>query len=187
MEENQGLNPMLRLRRGVSEQSLVELKARVESLNSFRKRLAELKAKRVGSFRQTDTYFEVPKGRLKLRQTEGDEEAQLIYYERENVAKPKKSNIFIISVRDAESFNTTLKKVLQVKAIIDKAREIYRYRGTQTHLDSVEGLGAFIEFERKTPRDPDSIRKSREVLEELMKTLGIEPQSLESSSYSELT
>ena len=72
MEENQGLKiKMLRLQRGDSEHSLVELKARVENIDSFRKRLSELKAERIGSFHQTDTYFEVPKGRLKLRQMEG--------------------------------------------------------------------------------------------------------------------
>jgi len=186
MEENQGLNPVLRLRRGISEQSLVELKASVENLGSFRRRLAELKAKRVGSFRQTDTYFEVPKGRLKLRQTEGDEKAQLIYYEREDEAKPKKSSVCIISLRDAEHFKTMLERALRIKATVEKTREIYQYEGTQIHLDNVNGLGTFIEFERKTPKDPGAIRKSRVTLAELMKTLSIEPKSLESMSYSEL-
>jgi len=186
MEENQGLKPMLRVREGTSEESLVELKARVGSLDSFRERLAEMKAKRVGTFRQIDTYFEVPKGRLKLRQTDGYERAQLIYYEREDVAKPKKSKVFIIDLKNATSFKAVLEKALQVKVTVDKTREIYRYRGTQIHLDSVKGLGTFIEFERKTPEDSASIRKGREVLKGLMKTLGVEPQSLKSLSYSEL-
>jgi len=177
---------MLRLRGDKSEHSLVELKARVKDLNSFGKRLAKLKVKCIGSFRQKDTYFEVPRGRLKLRQIDGDEKVQLIYYERDNVAKPSKSNVFIISLRDAESFKTMLEKILQVKAVVDKTREIYRYEGTQIHLDNVKGLGTFIEFERKTPKDSDLVRESRGVLERLMKTLSIEPQSLEKLSYSDL-
>ena len=44
----------------------------------------------------------------------------------------------------------------------------------------------FVEFERKTLEDSHSVRKSRESLEDLMKTLGIQPQSLERLSYSEL-
>jgi len=186
MEENQRLSTTLRLQKGRTEQTLVELKARVENLNSFRKRLVELRAKRVGSFRQIDTYLEVPKGRLKLRQTEGDMKAQLIYYERGNVAEPKKSSVFIINLRDVQSFKTTLERVLQVKVTVDKTREICRYKGTQIHLDDVRGLGTFIEFERETPENSESVRKSREILERLMKTLGIAPQSLERLSYSEI-
>jgi len=186
MEENQRLTPLLRLRKGASEQSLVELKARVKNLDLYRKRLGQLKAQRVGSFRQIDTYFEVPRGRLKLRRLDGDEKAQLIYYERDNVAEPKKSNIFIINIGNAEYFKTMQEKVLQVKVTVDKTREIYRYRGTQIHLDKVKGLGTFIEFEKKTPTDSNSFRKNRAILEELMKTLGIDPQSLESLSYSDL-
>jgi len=177
---------MLKLRRGAPEKSLVELKARVKNLNLFRKRLAELEAERFGCFRQTDTYFEVPKGRLKLRQTDGEKKAQLIYYEREDVAKPKKSKVVIIDIGDSESFKTMLEKVLEVKVTVDKTREIYRHKGTQIHLDNVKSLGTFIEFERKTPTDSASVGKNREVLERLMKTLGIDPKSLESLSYSEL-
>lgn len=186
MEENQRLNTVLRPQKGRSKQSLIELKARVENLNQFRNRLVELKARHIGSFRQTDTYFEVPIGRLKLRQTKGDEEAQLIYYERGDSPKPRRSSVFIINIKKVKSFKTMLRKLLKVRATVNKTREIYRYKGTQIHLDNVNGLGTFIEFERKTPNDSDSIRKNRMVLSELMKTIGIKAHNLESLSYGEL-
>jgi adenylate cyclase class IV len=54
------------------ETTVVELKAKVDSLEPFRKKLESLKAEHVGIFRQVDTYYEVPQGRLKLRETEGE-------------------------------------------------------------------------------------------------------------------
>ena len=79
-----------------------------------------------------------------------------------------------------------LKKILTPLIVIEKVREIYRYRGTQIHLDTVKKLGKFIEFERQTSDDPKRIEKDRLILEKLMKKLKIDPSNLESLSYSDL-
>jgi len=168
------------------EHKLIELKAKVDDLYVVRNKLADLKAQRIGTFRQIDIYFDVPKGRLKLREVEGNNEAQLVYYERENVAGPKKSDVFILSVQKPIIFKRFLGKVLKTKAVVDKKREIYRYQGTQIHLDMVEGLGTFVEFERKTPADPYALRKNKKVLQRLMEKLGIKPESVEELSYGDL-
>ena len=47
---------------------MVELKARVDDHDFLRKKLSTLGAIYVGTFQQTDLYFEVPEGRLKLRE-----------------------------------------------------------------------------------------------------------------------
>jgi len=169
-----------------SEGNLIELKAKVDSLDTFRKRLQEMRARHIGTFHQIDTYFEVPEGRLKLRETEGTGKAQIVYYEREDIPGPKTSRVFIIELQEPEFFKSFLHKVLRMKAAVEKTREIYRYQGTQIHLDTVKNLGAFIEFERRTEGTPEATSKDQETLETLMKTLGINAENLVEGSYSDL-
>ncbi|MCW4027022.1 MAG: class IV adenylate cyclase [Candidatus Bathyarchaeota archaeon] len=175
---------MMRLEK--SEGNLVELKARADSVGTFRKRLQEMKADHIGTFHQTDTYYEVPEGRLKLRETEGTQKAQIVYYEREDIAGPKTSRVFILELQEPEFFNSFLHKALETKIVVDKTREIYRYQGPQIHLDTVKNLGTFIEFERRTEGTAVATSKDRETLEDLMKTLGINTKDLIEGSYSDL-
>ena len=169
-----------------SEGNLTELKARADSLDPPRRRLQEIKAHHIGTFHQTDTYFEVPEGRLKLRETEGTEKTQIVYYEREDIPGPKASRVFIIELQEPEFFKSFLHKVLEKKVVVDKTREIYRHQGTQIHLDKVKNLGTFIEFERKTDGSSEAASKDRKVLEGLMKALGITTKDLIKGSYSDL-
>ncbi len=168
------------------EHALVELKAKTEDLDFLRKKLSNLKAKHVDTTRQIDIYFETPKGRLKLRETEGNIRAEIVYYERGNIAGPKRSSVFIIEVEEPSRFKNLLYKTLRTVAIVDKTREIYEYEGTKIHLDRVNRLGSFVEFERETPTDEETVMKNKEVLKELMEKLGISQESLVKFSYSDL-
>ena len=165
---------------------MVELKARVDALGQVRKRTLGLGARHIGTFQQTDIYFNVPMGRLKLREVKGKVTAELIYYERENTARPKKSDIFILQIEKPAAFKGLLEKILEPKVTVEKLREIYRYEGTQIHLDIVEKLGDFVEFERKTPDDVQAVKENQRVLERLMKKLGVEQEDLEKLSYCDL-
>jgi len=165
---------------------MVELKARVNDHKDLRKKLLELGSHCVGTFYQTDTYFQVPEGRLKLRELKRNSDAELIYYERENIAGPKQDDAFLLRVQDAEDFKTVLKRILKQTIVIEKEREIYTHQGTQIHLDTVKGLGKFIEFERQTTNEPETVKKDQQFLEELRKQLQISPNSLETLSYSDL-
>ena len=168
------------------EHKMMELKAKVEDLDVVRQKLTILGAQREGTFRQIDVYFNIPKGRLKLREVEDSNKAELIYYERENIAGPKKGDVFILKTKEGKIFKNLLKKILETRIIVEKIREIYRYQGTQIHLDTVEKLGTFVEFERKTPADAQAIKKNRQILEKLMEELRINPENLEKLSYSDL-
>jgi adenylate cyclase class 2 len=165
---------------------MVELKARVDDHDFLRNELSALGAEHAGTFRQTDSYFRVPEGRLKLREVEDDGTAELIYYVREDVAGPKSDDAFILRVQEPEELKKTLKKILAPLVVVEKVREIYRYNGTQIHLDTVKNLGKFIEFERQTSDDPKVIKKDQLTLQKLMKKLKIDPNNLESLSYSDL-
>jgi len=165
---------------------MIELKARVDDHEFLRKKLSALGAKHLGTFQQTDVYFKVPEGRLKLREVKDNSTAELIYYERENIAGPKRDDVFILRVQEPEDLKKILKKILTPLTMIEKVREIYRYHGTQIHLDKVKKLGKFIEFERQTSENPKMVKKNRLILEKLMEKLEIEQSNLENLSYSDL-
>lgn len=167
------------------EHTLVELKAKVNNLEPIRRKLKVFEARNVGTFRQTDIYFSVPQGRLKLRQIDS-EKTQLIYYERENISRPKRSDVFIMEIPESKAFTALLKKILKVKATVKKTREIYWFERTQIHLDTVDSLGCYVECERKTPNTLKEIERNTKLLEKLMETLEINPENLEKASYSDL-
>ncbi|HEY5539628.1 MAG TPA: CYTH domain-containing protein, partial [Thermoplasmata archaeon] len=75
--------------------------------------------------------------------------------------------------------------VMPVEAEVRKTREIYRYRGVQVHLDTVAGLGRFIEFEKVLEAEADRESTWRE-LESLRSYFQIPPEDLMASSYSDL-
>ena len=168
------------------EHKMVELKARVNTLDLIRGKIIDLKAHHIGTFKQVDVYFEVPEGRLKLREVEGKNTVELVYYKRENVSGPKRSDVFILEVQEPAVFKSLLEKVLKTGVTVEKLREVYRYQGTQIHLDTVKKLGVFVEFERETTADLQAIRKNQQTLKGLMKKLGIKTENLEKLSYSDL-
>ncbi|MEJ2280446.1 MAG: class IV adenylate cyclase [Candidatus Bathyarchaeota archaeon] len=164
---------------------MVELKAHIDDLEVVRKKLTTLGAKYIGTLHQKDQYFEVPEGRLKLREVEENNTLELIYYQREDIAGPKKDDAFILKVQEAEEFKEILEKILTPLILVKKVREIYHLQGTQIHLDIVEGLGKFVEFERQIS-DTDKTENGRKILENLMDQLQISSGNLESLSYCDL-
>jgi len=163
---------------------LVEFKARHGDLESARIRLREMNAKYIGAFRQVDTYFLVGGRRLKLREVENRDYAQLVYYVRENIKEPKVSRVTIARTPDPDSLKDILSMVLGVKVVVDKVREIYRYNGVQIHLDVVKGLGTFIEVEMEV--ESSKVEEGRAFLKEFMRKLGVDENNLIKGSYSDL-
>ena len=95
---------------------------------------------------QIDTYFNVPEGRLKLRE-EGLDFASLIYYHRSDMAESCYSDYHICQIQDLDSFKLILSNALGTKVIVEKIRDLWRFGNTRIHLDHVSGLGDFIELE----------------------------------------
>ena len=69
----------------------IEIKARVADPEELRARIAMLAGSDAERLIQRDTFFEVPSGRLKLREF-SDRSAELIFYERSNQAGPRRSS-----------------------------------------------------------------------------------------------
>jgi len=123
----------------------IEIKARTIHSAEIRKWLLDEGADFKGTDHQTDTYFNVPHGRLKLRQ--GNIENTLIYYERANAAGPKTSHFDLVPVADGEALKAVLTKSLGIKVVVQKEREIYFIENVKFHLDTLRQLGNFVEIE----------------------------------------
>ena len=84
------------------ETMLIELKARLSSLISTRKKIITLGGVVEGVFHQTDTYFNTSHGRLKIREIKNQSVSRLIYYEREDIPKLKKSDVVLYDTKDPD-------------------------------------------------------------------------------------
>ncbi|MEO6583838.1 MAG: class IV adenylate cyclase [Ferruginibacter sp.] len=122
-----------------------EFKARTQDHEAIKNVLLQQNARFAGEDNQTDIYFNVATGRLKLRQ--GNIENALIYYERENTNEPKQSNVMLYQHPADDTLLAILKKVHGVKCVVKKKRRIYFIDNVKFHLDEVEQLGTFVEVE----------------------------------------
>jgi adenylate cyclase class 2 len=95
---------------------------------------------------QRDTYFQVSHGRLKLRQEEGAP-AQLIAYDRPDRPAQRESRYRIVVIEEPEGLAAALESALGIKAVVAKTRQLLIWEGVRIHLDRVDRLGAFLEFE----------------------------------------
>ena len=163
---------------------LVELKARYEDAAKARAILAG--SERLGTFRQTDTYFALGERRLKLREVAGRPTGQLIYYERPDDPGVKQSVVLVYEAVDPAVLKDVLARTMGVRVVVRKVREIYRHDGVQVHVDEVEGLGRFLEFELAVEDTPSAIEEGRARLAALRMRFEIPEEDLVASSYSDL-
>lgn len=162
----------------------IEIKARTSKTDAIRQYLLENGAELRGVDEQTDTYFKVADGRLKLR--EGNVENNLIYYKRVETAGPKQSDVELLPAPDAGALKSMLTKALGVKAIVKKRREIYYINNVKFHLDVVVKLGSFVEIEASNQFEDISEERLREQCEEYMKAFGVLESDLVNESYSDM-
>ncbi|HXV27144.1 MAG TPA: class IV adenylate cyclase [Candidatus Paceibacterota bacterium] len=162
----------------------VEIKARCESHIPLRRILKAHGADFRGTDRQVDTYFRVPDGRLKLR--EGNIENTLIHYVRANKAGPKDSHITLFHTEPKSSLKGLLTRSLGILTVVDKRREIYFIGNVKFHLDTLAGIGKFVEIEA-IDRD-GSIGRPKLLAQcrRYMKEFGIRKADLLSRSYADM-
>jgi predicted adenylyl cyclase CyaB len=164
----------------------LELKARCADPARAETVLRELGATREWSLRQVDTYFVVPRGRLKLREQEGRAVAELIAYDRPNVIAVRASDYQLVPVPDPAPLKSALTRTLDVRVVVAKQRTLWMWHNVRIHLDHVESLGTFLEFEAvlESPDEPDG--RSRERLGQLTRLLRIRDEDRIAVSYSDL-
>lgn len=163
----------------------IEIKARTTRASAIRDFLVNAGAELRGTDMQTDTYFEVPNGRLKLR--EGNIENNLIFYDREeSAAGPKQSRVELMTISSGSPIKSILTKSIGIKAVVKKQREIWYIRNIKFHIDTVEQLGNFVEIEASNQFDDISGEELRRQCEEFMKAFQITEEDLIDRSYSDM-
>jgi len=162
----------------------VEIKARCGDPENIRQFLVVNNAEFKGLDEQSDTYFNVPNGRLKLR--EGNIENNLIFYERNNQSGPKKSFFKLVRVDDAAGLKEALTQSIGVKVVVKKKREIYYIGNVKFHIDEVPGLGSFVEIEAGNIFVDLSEDELRQQCDFYIQQFKIPPEDLIEVSYSDL-
>ena len=162
----------------------VEIKARCNNASSIRKYLLDNNADFKGVDEQTDTYFNVQHGRLKLR--EGNIENNLIFYERTNQTGPKNSHFNLVKVEDAKGLKEALQKSIGIKVVVQKRREIYYIANVKFHIDEVPGLGSFVEIEAGNVLADLSQQQLNEQCNFYINQFGIKEEDLMELSYSDM-
>lgn len=124
----------------------IEIKAWCNNPGYIEKILLKRNARFVGIDHQIDTYFHSPDGRLKLR--EGNIEKSLIHYNRIETKDLKKSEVLLFKPQgETSALKKILEKNLGIKVVVDKERKIYFIDNVKFHLDTIDGLGTFVEIE----------------------------------------
>ena len=162
----------------------IEIKARTSNPGKVRNQLLENNAAFMGTDQQTDTYFNVPVGRLKLRQ--GNIENALIYYTRTNQAGPKQSNCEVWPAPDSNGLRQILENSLGILVTVTKTREIYFIDNIKFHIDTIRELGNFIEIEASNKTADVSSEKLNEQCRHFMELFGIKDEELVEASYSDM-
>lgn len=162
----------------------IEFKARSKDVLAAEQILLQHQPRFVGEDHQVDTYFNIEKGRLKLR--EGNIENALIHYERENTAGSKSSQVILYQHQPDENLKAILIKSLGVKAVVDKKRKIYFIENVKFHFDSVQNLGTFIEVEAIDANGSIGKEKLQEQCDHYAAMFGIGQEDYVAVSYSDL-
>jgi predicted adenylyl cyclase CyaB len=162
----------------------VEIKARVADRHALIRRAQAIATDGPIAIVQDDTFFHCDNGRVKLRKLSEDR-GELIFYRRADERGPKES-FYIRSLTSApDAMRESLARAYGVAGRVRKHRTLYLAGRTRIHIDSVEGLGDFVELE-VVLEDGESEDAGMREAEALMTKLGIETSALVEGAYVDL-
>jgi len=165
----------------------IEYKAELLNLETARGIARAIGAREVAYLDQTDEYFPVDEGRLKRRTErnpgQGTERREWIWYARSDKVQARASLWTRLDDRQVEVRWPNLGR--KIEHFIKKRRELWDYEGVRIHIDSVLGLGNFLEFEGvvDSSGDPTRVRETVEELIRVFKPVLGEPVSV---SYADM-
>lgn len=126
----------------------IELKVKITAFPIVVKALQMLGAKKIKVMKQIDTYYKINNGRLKFREVD-DGKFELVQYFRKNTAHSKTSDYQVINFSNsiAQQLQRIFINSCGIDVVVRKKRELWMYGATRIHLDTVAGLGNFLELE----------------------------------------
>jgi len=162
----------------------VEIKAKVADPQRLAQLVRAIADEGPFEFRQTDIFFACENGRLKLREFSA-ERCELIFYRRANVGGPKESQYVLARGNEPATLLEALTLAYGQTGRVIKNRTLFLVGQTRIHLDSVEGLGDFMELE-VVLRDDQSIVEGESIASAIMQQLEIPDVALIEGAYVDL-
>lgn len=161
-----------------------EFKARTNCLAQLEADIQKYASIFVGTDHQFDTYFQVPMGRLKLR--EGRIENALIHYLRPDDSGAKVSQVLLYQHGPDPALKEILTAALGIKVVVEKKRRIYFIDNVKFHFDEVAGLGSFVEVEAIDKEGLIGMNTLKEQCDTYARLFALQPDDYVSHSYSDL-
>lgn len=156
----------------------LEIKVKLKSHKNVKTILNSIGAEFMGILKQKDIYYKGKSQLLKLR-IQGNR-YEFIRYNRDESGKTRWSNYDIIDMQ-GKKVPEFLQSILTVETIVEKRRELWYFDDTRIHLDTVKGLGQFLELETLV------LKKGRKDAEKrfdyMVKTLDLDVKGQIRSSY----
>lgn len=141
----------------------IEFKAELRDIEAARSQCKVLQAQHIGVLSQTDTYFRLSDGRLKKREAPG-EPTEWIFYHRNDRVSPKMCNYTILT--DDQARRRWGTHGLRQWLVVRKMRDLWMIDNVRVHLDQVDRLGSFLEFEAMVGKDFD-VKECHMAIDEL--------------------
>ena len=162
----------------------VEIKARIENIESILPEVARLADRGPVEIVQDDTFFRCEKGRLKLRKF-SKEQGELIFYRRSDRSGPKESFYVVSPTSSPDTLRESLALAYGEAGRVRKTRTLFFSGRTRIHLDRVEGLGDFLELE-VVLEEKEPLQAGEAEARELMRKVGVSGDQLVECAYVDL-
>jgi adenylate cyclase class 2 len=167
----------------------IELKVRILSLDTVRRRLADCNARFLGKVHERDVYYNAPHRDFGVT----DEAVRVRYTDNHAVVTYKGAKTAASGLKAREELSTAVESGGVFEAMLErlgftrtaevnKWRENYQIGNAMVSLDSVEELGTFVEIEIMAEREGNMVPAQ---IERISKGIGIEGDPI-LASYLEL-
>jgi adenylate cyclase class 2 len=169
----------------------VEVKVRADH-DEVAGRLEDVGARERGTVEQADTYFDAPHRdfaetdealRVRRETRDGESSAYVTYKGPRVDADSKTREEVETGVADADAMAGVLEALgFEPVATVRKQRRRFAVEGYTVTLDTVEGLGEFVEVETGA----EAVEPAREGAFDVLRRLGLDPDDQMRTSYLEL-
>ena len=110
------------------------------------------------------------------------DKAVLVQYDRPDTEGPKLSKYNLYETSEPILLQNMLAESIGIKGVVDKTRHLFLHKQTRIHLDDVDGLGFFMEFE--VVLEPhETIEHGNEVAEKMISIFGLRKDQLLEGAY----
>ena len=162
----------------------LEIKVSIKNHDNARKLAKEFcKGKKHETLiqKQEDIYYKVNKGRLKLRIID-DKKGNLIHYYRGNKDLKRVSEYTIAETGTPAAMDSILSSLYGKLITVKKVREMFIADNIRIHIDSVNRLGKFLEFEVIF----SSLAKAKKDMKKVIEYFMLDEKQFIKVSYSDL-